>query len=164
MILKEILNEDLKLSMVEKKKEETKEIGKSKYAAITVLKSKLMLEEKSGEMDPKTEYSIVNKELNQINDSLKNAKDCNREDIINQCNIQVELLNKYINVLKEHLPKEVSIERIIHEIELILDELDIDIPTKRHMGDIMKLLMPRLKNIGTVDGKLVNKTLQSMLY
>ena len=53
---------------------------------------------------------------------------------------------------------EVEIKAIVEET---LKELSIEVPTGKDKGNIMKVLMPKVK--GKADGKLVNQVLASLM-
>ena len=77
-----------------------------------------------------------------------------RCDIIDEC-------TKRIAVYEEFAPKMLSEEEIKEVISGVLKELDIQAPTGKDKGKIMKVLMPKVK--GIADGKLVNQVLGSMM-
>ena len=58
-------------------------------------------------------------------------------------------------------PKQMSMEEIDEIILNVLKELGLTDPTMKDKGQIMKLLMPKVK--GKADGKLVNNILQGYL-
>ena len=93
------------------------------------------------------ENTIIAKEMKQTKETLESCP-AERTDIIAECNIRLA-------VIKEFAPEEMSEEQISAEIDAVLAELNIDAPTAKDKGKIMKSLMPRVK--GKADGKLVNQ-------
>lgn len=89
---------------------------------------------------------IIQKEVKMRYDSIKTFEQANRQDLIDQANQELEVLKKY-------LPQQLSEEEVIEVIKSALST--IQNPTKKDLGKIMKIIMPKLK--GKVDGKLVNK-------
>ena len=77
-----------------------------------------------------------------------------RTDIIEEC-------SKRIAVYEEFAPKMLNEDEIKTVIDGVLKELEIETPTGKDKGHIMKVLMPKVK--GIADGKLVNQVLAGMM-
>lgn len=93
------------------------------------------------------ENTIIAKEMKQTKETLESCP-ADRTDIIEECNLRLA-------VIKEFAPEEMSEDQINAEIDAVLAELEIDVPSGKDKGNIMKNLMPRVK--GKADGKLVNQ-------
>ena len=64
-------------------------------------------------------------------------------------------------VYEEFAPKMLNEDEIKTVIDGVLKELEIETPTGKDKGRIMKVLMPKVK--GIADGKLVNQVLAGMM-
>ena len=62
-----------------------------------------------------------------------------------------------IAVYSEFVPKLMDEQEIADVVRAVLNELEIEKPTAKDKGRIMKTLMPRVK--GKADGSLVNQVL-----
>jgi uncharacterized protein YqeY len=96
--------------------------------------------------------ALVRREIKQHEESLLEAQNAGREDLVAQQ--QAEL-----DVLKEFLPKQLSREEIIALAKQTIQELNATSP-KQH-GQVMKALQPKVKDIA--DGKLVNEVVRELL-
>lgn len=106
--------------------------------------------EKKTELDTEEENAVVMKFNKQIQEEISTAN--GRQDIITKA-------KKEEFYISEFLPQMMSEKEINNTIDSILIELNITIPNKKDKGNIMKLLMPRVK--GKADGKLVNQLLSN---
>ena len=96
---------------------------------------------------------VVKKEIKQTQETYDTAP-ADRQDIRDEAAVRLA-------VYKEFAPADMSAEQIREVIAQVLAELNIEAPTAKDKGAIMKVLMPRVK--GKADGKVVNETLASML-
>ena len=128
---------------------------KPRKNAISMLLSAL----KNAEIDkrePLTEDEanvVVKKEIKQTQETYDTAP-ADRQDIRDEAAVRLA-------VYKEFAPADMSAEQIREVIAQVLAELNIEAPTAKDKGAIMKVLMPRVK--GKADGKVVNETLASMM-
>ena len=99
------------------------------------------------------EDSVVQKEIKQVKETLESCPD-HRTDIKEQCNFRIK-------VYEEFCPAMMTEAEIDAEISDVVKSLDIEQPTNKDKGRIMKVLMPRVK--GRADGKLVNERLSMIL-
>lgn len=95
---------------------------------------------------------IILKLIKQAQETIEMTPD-DRRDIIDECHYA-------INVLHEYAPKMMDEAEIKIVIKEVLLELEIDKPTAKDKGKIMKVLMPKVQ--GKADGKLVNQVLGGM--
>ena len=96
---------------------------------------------------------VVKKEIKQTQETYDTAP-ADRQDIRDEAAVRLA-------VYKECAPADMSAEQIREVIAQVLAELNIEAPTAKDKGAIMKVLMPRVK--GKADGKVVNETLASMM-
>lgn len=95
---------------------------------------------------------VILKQIKQLKET-KSLTPADRTDILEECDYS-------ISVLEEYAPKMMDETEIKSVIEETLKELEIQTPTARDKGKIMKVLMPKVK--GKADGRLVNQVLGSM--
>ena len=96
---------------------------------------------------------VVKKEIKQTQETYDTAP-ADRQNIRDEAAVRLA-------VYKEFAPADMSAEQIREVIVQVLAELNIEAPTAKDKGAIMKVLMPRVK--GKADGKVVNETLASMI-
>ncbi len=118
---------------------------------LSALKNKAI--DKREDLTVEEEDAVVLKEIKQIKETLE-LSPADRTDIIEQCNFRIK-------VLEEYAPKMMDEVQIRTIIEGVLKDLEIDAPTGKDKGRIMKDLMPKVK--GQADGKLVNEILAGMM-
>lgn len=96
--------------------------------------------------------SVVTKAIKQRNDAIEQFTAASRQDLVDTEQKQIDLFRKY-------QPKQ--LDRA--EIEVFVRECiaESGATTKKEMGKVMALLMPKVK--GRSDGKLVNQIVQSLL-
>ena len=118
---------------------------------LAALKNKAI--DKRADLTPEEEIQVVLKEIKQTRETL-DMTPANRTDIIDECNQRLDVLNRYA-------PKMMEPDEISAVIDATLAELQIEAPTAKDKGRIMKVLMPKVK--GKADGKLVNELLTSRM-
>ncbi len=96
---------------------------------------------------------VVKKEIKQTQETYDTAP-ADRQDIRDEAAVRLA-------VYKEFAPADMTADQIREVIAQVLAELNIEVPTAKDKGAIMKVLMPRVK--GKADGKMVNETLASMM-
>ncbi len=118
---------------------------------LQALKNKFI--DKRADLTEEEENTVILKEIKQAKESLESAPE-NRTDIIEE--------NEYkIKVYSEFAPKQMDENEIKNVITEVLKELNIENPTVKEKGIIMKNLMPKVK--GKADGGLANKVLAEFL-
>ena len=95
---------------------------------------------------------VILKQIKKLKET-KSLTPADRTDILEECDYS-------ISVLEEYAPKMMDETEIKSVIEETLKELEIQTPTAKDKGKIMKVLMPKVK--GKADGRLVNQVLGSM--
>ena len=137
--------------MVKAMKEKDKEKKDTLALLLAALKNTEI--DKMRVLSPEEEDAVVQKEIKQTKETLEMTPD-DRIDIIQQCNNRLAVLQQFA----PQMMNEAEIEKVISDV---LNDLELDNPTKREKGKIMKVLMPQVK--GKADGKLVNQILERKL-
>ena len=114
---------------------------------------KAMKEKDKEKKDTLALLTVVQKEIKQTKETLEMTP-ADRTDIIQQCNNRLAVLQQFA----PQMMNEAEIEKVISDV---LKDLELDSPTKKEKGKIMKVLMPQVK--GKADGKLVNTILERKL-
>lgn len=97
--------------------------------------------------------AVIKKELKQTKETMDTAP-VDRTDIIEEA-------RKRMEVYQEFAPADLTVDQITEIINGVLKELEIEAPTAKDKGRIMKVLMPLVK--GKADGKVVNEVLAGMM-
>ena len=97
--------------------------------------------------------AVVKKELKQTKETMDTAP-ADRTDIIEEARKRMEVYQKFA-------PEDLTPEQIADVIKGVLAQLEIEAPTAKDKGKIMKVLMPLVK--GKADGKVVNEVLAGMM-
>jgi uncharacterized protein YqeY len=96
--------------------------------------------------------SVVGKAIKQRLDAIEQFTTASRQDLIDTEQTQINLFRKYQPQQLDRAEIEVLVKQCIAESGA---------STKKEMGKVMALLMPKVK--GRSDGKLVNQVVQSLL-
>jgi uncharacterized protein YqeY len=113
---------------------------------------------KNAEIDKRRELSeeeaaeILLREIKQRRDSIAEAEEAGRNDIVAQEHAELEVLEAY-------LPKQLSREEIEAEARAVIEAVGAQGP--KDTGKVMGALMPRVK--GRADGKLVSEVVRELL-
>ena len=97
--------------------------------------------------------AVIKKELKQTKETMDTAP-ADRTDIIEEA-------RKRMEVYQEFAPADLTVDQITEIINGVLKELEMEAPTAKEKGRIMKVLMPLVK--GKADGKVVNEVLAGMM-
>ena len=97
--------------------------------------------------------AVIKKELKQTKETMDTAP-ADRTDIIEEA-------RKRMEVYQEFSPADLTVDQITEIINGVLKELEMEAPTAKDKGRIMKVLMPLVK--GKADGKVVNEVLAGMM-
>ena len=117
---------------------------------LTLVKSALdsAEKEKGAQLSEQEEIAIINREIKQTNQSLDGAKQAERADLI-------EKEEAKLVILKSFLPKQLSEEEIIAELQAA------GIASGMNMGEAMKIAKPLLT--GKADGAAISKAVKSII-
>ena len=147
MDIKSTLQSDLKDAM--RRGEETRK--STLRMALTAIK--LAEVEKGAQMDEAAYMAIIQKEIKSRRESIADAEKANRPEMI----VQAE---EEIKILQDYLPASLSQE----ELEILARSAvaEAGATSIREMGQVMKILMPRLQGRATGDqaSQVVRKLLQ----
>lgn len=143
--------DEVRKAMVAAMKAKDKERKDSLSMLLSALKNKAI--DKREDLTEAEENEVVLKEIKQTKETLEMTP-ADRTDIIEEC-------SKRIAVYEEFAPKMLNEDEIKTVIDGVLKELEIETPTGKDKGRIMKVLMPKVK--GIADGKLVNQVLAGMM-
>ncbi len=137
--------DEIRAQMVKAMKEKDKERKDSLSMLLSALKNKAI--DKREDLTEEEENEVIKKEIRQTKETMDSAP-ADRDDIRSQC-------EKRLAVYKEFAPEDLSEDAIREIIKGVLKDLDIESPTPKDKGKIMKELMPRVK--GKAEGSAVNR-------
>lgn len=144
--MKEKLMEDLKMAM------KNKDIVKKN--TIQMIRAAILQTEKDKqiELDDNGILEIINKQVKQKNDALEQFKKADRQDLVEQTELE-------INILKKYLPKQLSKE----EVEQIVIDLSrtLGISDMKGMGTLIKSAKAKI-GAGS-DGKTISEVVKKIL-
>ncbi|OGO64411.1 MAG: hypothetical protein A2030_00480 [Chloroflexi bacterium RBG_19FT_COMBO_50_10] len=114
---------------------------------------KLAEVEKGAQMDEAAYMAIIQKEIKARRESIADAEKANRPELIKQAEEEIAILQGY-------LPVALSQEELENLAKVAISE--VGAASIREMGQVMKLLMPRLQGRATGDqaSQVVRKLLQ----
>lgn len=108
--------------------------------------------DKKREVNDELLIDIVNREVKMRKESIEEFKKGNREDLIKETEYELD-------ILKEYLPEQLSIEEVKKVIDEIFDEVK---PTgQKDMGSVMREATAKLK--GKADMKEVSNIIRTKL-
>ena len=114
---------------------------------LAALKNKAI--DKRADLTEEEENAVIFREIKQAQETVDTTP-ADREQIIEEAKLRM-------SVYSEFAPKLMDEAEIREVIAAVLAELEIEKPTVKEKGKIMKALMPRVK--GKADGGLVNQVL-----
>ena len=134
-------------------KEAMKSQDKDTLSTIRLLKSAIDLSKINNKLPEITDdlvIEVASKQVKQHTESIEQFRSANRNDLADKLVKEIEIISRY-------LPKQLTKEEIIKEIDDIFDDI---VPlSKKDMGKIMKEANSRLK--GKADFKLVSEIVNS---
>lgn len=145
-MLKEKLLEDLKMAMKEKDVIMKNTIQMIRAAILQTEK------DKQTELDDNAILEIISKQVKQKNDALEQFEKADRQDLVEQTKLE-------INILKEYLPKQLTKE----EVEQIIVDLSrtLGISDMKGMGTLIKSAKAKI-GAGS-DGKTISEVVKKVL-
>lgn len=143
--------DQVRAAMVEAMKAKDKDRKDSLSMLLSALKNAEI--DKRAPLTEDEANAVVKKELKQTKETMDTAP-ADRVDIIEEA-------KKRMAVYQEFAPADLTPEQIAEIIKGVFAELEIEAPTAKDKGRIMKVLMPQVK--GKADGKVVNEILASMM-
>ena len=143
--------DEVRSAMVAAMKAKDKDTKETLSALLAALKNKAI--DKRADLTEEEEIQVILKEIKQTKETLEMTP-ADRTDIIDEC-------KKRLAVLENYAPKMMDEAEIKEVIAAVLAKLEIETPTAKDKGRIMKELMPQVN--GKADGSLVNQILMGML-
>lgn len=143
--------DQVRAAMVEAMKAKDKERKDSLSMLLSALKNAEI--DKRSPLTEDEANAVVKKELKQTKETMDTAP-ADRTDIIEEA-------RKRMEVYQEFAPEDLTPEQIAEVVKGVLAQLEIEVPTAKDKGKIMKVLMPLVK--GKADGKVVNEVLAGMM-
>ncbi len=139
--------EQVRSEMIAAMKHKDKERKDALTILLSALKNKAI--DKREELTETEENEVILKEIRQAKETIELTPP-DREAIHNECKARIA-------IYEEFAPKMMDEAEIEEVIQSVLSELGIETPEPKDKGNIMKVLMPKVK--GKADGKLVNQVL-----
>lgn len=139
----------VRAAMMQAMKDKNKERKDALSLLLAALKSKQI--DKRADLTEEEENAVIFREIKQAQETVDTTH-ADRTQIIEEAKLRIQVYSEFVPKLMD----EEEIRRVITEV---LAELQIEAPTAKDKGRIMKTLMPRVK--GKADGGLVNQVLSS---
>lgn len=139
----------VRATMMQAMKDKNKERKDALSLLLAALKSKQI--DKRADLTEEEENAVIFREIKQAQETVDTTP-ADRTQIIEEAKLRIQVYSEFVPKLMD----EEEIRRVITEV---LAELQIEAPTAKDKGRIMKTLMPRVK--GKADGGLVNQVLSS---
>ena len=110
--------------------------------------------DEGGELSDDRILGILQKEVKTREDSIEEAKQAKREDLVKAAQKEMEILNQF-------LPKQMDQDELSALARTVIEEIGAE--SIRDMGEVMKSLMPKLagRSSGQDASNTVRKLLQS---
>jgi uncharacterized protein len=145
-VIKDRLQDDWKTALKAK--------DKFTVSVISTAKAALLMVEKTDnrKLEEDEVITILAKEIKQRRESMLEFEKGNRQDLVDQCKAEIELLLKY-------LPQQLGEEEIKQIVKESAEELGAN--SIKDMGKIMSAVRPKV--VGKADGKLVSEIVKSYL-
>lgn len=139
----------VRAAMMQAMKDKNKERKDALSLLLAALKSKRI--DKRADLTEEEENAVIFREIKQAQETVDTTP-ADRTQIVEEAKLRIQVYSEFV-------PKLMDEEEIRKVITEVLAELQIEAPTAKDKGRIMKTLMPRVK--GKADGGLVNQVLSS---
>lgn len=139
----------VRAAMMQAMKDKNKERKDALSLLLAALKSKQI--DKRADLTEEEENAVIFREIKQAQETVDTTP-ADRTQIVEEAKLRIQVYSEFV-------PKLMNEEEICKVITEVLAELQIEAPTAKDKGRIMKTLMPRVK--GKADGGLVNQVLSS---
>lgn len=139
----------VRAAMMQAMKDKNKERKDALSLLLAALKSKQI--DKRADLTEEEENAVIFREIKQAQETVDTTP-ADRTQIVEEAKLRIQVYSEFV-------PKLMDEEEIRKVIAEVLAELQIEAPTAKDKGRIMKTLMPRVK--GKADGGLVNQVLSS---
>ena len=141
----------VRAAMMQAMKDKNKERKDALSLLLAALKSKQI--DKRADLTEEEENAVIFREIKQAQETVDTTP-ADRTQIVEEAKLR-------IRVYSEFVPKLMDEEEIRKVITEVLAELQIEAPTAKDKGRIMKTLIPRLK--GQADGAVVNAVVSAAM-
>lgn len=139
----------VRAAMMQAMKDKNKERKDALSLLLAALKSKQI--DKRADLTEEEENAVIFREIKQAQETVDTTP-ADRTQIVEEAKLRIQVYSEFV-------PKLMDEEQIRKVITEVLAELQIEAPTAKDKGRIMKTLMLRVK--GKADGGLVNQVLSS---
>ena len=139
----------VRAAMMQAMKDKNKERKDALSLLLAALKSKQI--DKRADLTEEEENAVIFREIKQAQETVDTTP-ADRTQIVEEAKLRIQVYSEFV-------PKLMDEEENRKVITEVLSELQIEAPTAKDKGRIMKTLMPRVK--GKADGGLVNQVLSS---
>lgn len=137
----------VRAAMMQAMKDKNKERKDALSLLLAALKSKQI--DKRADLTEEEENAVIFREIKQAQETVDTTP-ADRTQIVEEAKLRIQVYSEFV-------PKLMDEEEIRKVITEVLAELQIEAPTAKDKGRIMKTLMPCVK--GKADGGLVNQVL-----
>lgn len=137
--------DEVRTAMMEAMKAKDKPRKEALSMLLSALKAKFI--DKREALTVEEENAIVMCEIKQSQETLESLP-ADKADMIAECNLRIAIYSEFA-------PKQMDEEEIRAIVKSVVEQLNLQSPTAKEKGIIMKNLMPKVK--GKADGSLVNK-------
>ena len=144
--IKDRLQDDWKTALKAKDKFTTSVISTARAAILLVEKTD------NRKLEEDEVISILAKEVKQRRESMLEFEKGNRQDLVDQCKAEIEILLKY-------LPQQLGEEEVKQIVKESAEELGAN--SIKDMGKVMSAVRPKV--VGKADGKLVSQMVKEYL-
>ena len=127
---------------------------KETLSVLRMVKGAMQIEEinKKQELNDEDVVAVISKQIKTRKESIIEFEKANRNDLIEQTQIEIDILTKY-------MPEQLSEEEVIKVIDEAFNTLKPEKPSD--MGKLMGFVTPKLK--GKADMSFVSKTIKEKL-
>ena len=144
--IKDRLQEDWKTALKAKDRFTTSVISTAKAALLLVEKTD------NRKLEEDEVISILAKEVKQRRESILEFEKGNRQDLVDECKAEIEILLKY-------LPQQLSEDEVKQIVKESAEDLGAN--SIKDMGKVMSAVRPKV--LGKADGKLVSQIVKDYL-
>lgn len=137
----------IRAAMMQAMKDKDKPRKDALSLLLSALKSKQI--DKRADLTEEEENDVIFHEIKQAKETISTTP-ADHVQIIEEAQLRMDVYSEFV-------PKLMDEAEIREVITAVLAELEIEAPTAKDKGRIMKVLMPRVK--GKADGALVNRVL-----
>jgi len=146
MINKETLEADLKEAM------RSKDDVRKRSLRMVLSAIKLVEIERQDDLDEETILGIIQREVKTRQETIEEAKQAGRDDLIASTLAEIEVLQVY-------LPQPLGEDELREIVQRAIEEVGASDP--QDMGKVMKVLMPQIQ--GRADGKIASDLVRELL-